>query len=262
MKSESGSKVNTILSGLGEIKWRVALKGILSGVIAGLLASLYRRGIEFGTDTALKIYAGLRAHPILILPWLLLIAVAGVFIAWLIKYEPMASGSGIPQVKGQLGYGFKIKWYSVLAVRFIAGLVSSVFGLSLGRGAPSIQIGASGSQAIAEKIGKSKTEENCLITAGAAAGLSATFSAPLSGIVFALEELHRSFSGTVLLTATAAALTADAVSKLFFGLKPVLSFTLIPRLPASLYLWLIPLGIISGVVGVLLNKALLAFQTA
>jgi H+/Cl- antiporter ClcA len=61
---------------------------------------------------------------------------------------------------------------------------------------------------VAKGLSKSKLEENYLITGGAAAGLSAAFNAPLSGMVFALEEVHRSFSPLILLSATAASLTA------------------------------------------------------
>ncbi|MEA4932527.1 MAG: ClC family H(+)/Cl(-) exchange transporter [Lawsonibacter sp.] len=246
---------------MNEIKWRIALKGILSGLIAGLLVVLYRLGTESGTEAAIKLYAYLKLHPLLILPWILFLLAAGLLIAWLIHLEPMASGSGIPQVEGQLIYGLRIKWYSVLIVRYLAGFASSIFGLSLGREGPSIQIGASGSQALAKKISKNKLEENYLMTAGAAAGLSAAFNAPLSGIVFALEEVHRSFSGLILITATTASLTADIVSKYFFGLKPILNFSTTPQMTEKLYIWLIPLGIVSGLSGVLINKALLSFQT-
>ncbi|SDN63747.1 ClC family H(+)/Cl(-) exchange transporter [Acetanaerobacterium elongatum] len=259
--SEQKSKLSHLLTDFSSLKWSTALKGILCGVTAGLLVVLYRLGIEFGTETAVKVFAYLRENPVLILPWMLLALGVGLVIAWLVKLEPMATGSGIPQVEGVLLYGLKIKWYTVLAVRFGGGILSSFFGLSLGREGPSIQIGAAGSQAVAKKISKNKLEENYLITGGAAAGLSAAFNAPLSGIVFALEEVHRSFSGLILLAATTAALTADVVSKLVFGLKPVLSFTATPQLPVHLYLWLIPLGLLSGAVGALMNRALLLFQT-
>lgn len=221
---------------------------------------VYRLGIEYGTETAWNIYIFLKVHPAIILPWIFIAVSIGLLIAWLLKWEPMATGSGIPQLEGLVLYGLKMKWYSILVVRFIGGLVSSIFGVSLGREGPSIQIGASGSQALAKKISKSKLEESYLITGGAAAGLSAAFNAPLSGIVFALEEVHRSFSPLVLIAATTASLTADVVSKYFFGLKPVLSFATIPQLPDALYLWLLPLGILSGLVGALINKALLKFQ--
>ncbi|MGE4485898.1 MAG: ClC family H(+)/Cl(-) exchange transporter [Oscillospiraceae bacterium] len=222
---------------------------------------LYRIGIEYGTETAIKLYAYIKLRPVLIIPWIILAVAAGLIITWLLKLEPMATGSGIPQVEGLLLYGLKIKYYAVLFVRYAAGILSSFFGLSLGREGPSIQIGASGSQAMAKKISKNKLEENYLITGGAAAGLSAAFNAPLSGIVFALEEVHRSFSTLILIAATTASLTADVVSKYFFGLKPVLSFTAIPQLDVSLYLWLLPLGILSGLVGASINKLLLGFQT-
>lgn len=254
------SRIYKALSSLNEIKWSIAVKGLLCGIVAGLLVVIYRVGIEFGTDTAIRTYDYLKQHPLLILPWIVIIILAGLFIAWLVKLEPMAQGSGIPQVEGVVIYGLRIKSYSVLIVRFIGGFLSSFFGLSLGREGPSIQIGASGSQAIAKKISKSKLEENYLITGGAAAGLSAAFNAPLSGIVFALEEVHRSFSPLILIAATTASLTADVISKYFFGLKPALSFALTPQLPEALYLLIIPLGIISGFVGVLINKGLLGFQ--
>ena len=255
------SKVLKVLSSLNELKWSVASKGILSGLIAGLLVVIYRIGIEYGNDTATKIFAYLRLHPLFIFLWLIVAIAIGLFISWLVKLEPMAKGSGIPQVEGQLLYGLKLKCYPILFVRYIAGIFSSFFGLSLGREGPSIQIGAAGSQALAKKISKNKLEENCLITGGAAAGLSAAFNAPLSGIVFALEEVHRSFSPLILIAATTASLTADVVSKYFFGLKPVLSFASTPQLPVGLYLWILPLGILSGFTGALMNKALLGFQT-
>ncbi len=261
LENESKSKVYQIMTSLNRTKWKIALKGILSGLIAGVLVVLFRLGMEYGVETSKTIYAYLREKPIMVLPWLAAAVVIGLIIARLIKYEPMASGSGIPQVEGMVIHGMKIKSYSVLAVRFAAGILSSFFGLSLGREGPSIQIGAAGSQAMAKKTSKNKLEENYLITAGAAAGLSAAFNAPLSGIVFALEEVHRSFSGLILITATTAALTTDVLATLVFGLKPILSFTSTPQLATSLYPLLLPLGVISGLVGSVMNKSLLGFQT-
>lgn len=249
------------MSSLNQTKWGTALKGILCGLAAGLLVVGFRVIMEFGTEHAMKIYAYLRQHPVMIAPWVAAAVIVGLVIARLMKYEPMASGSGIPQVEGMVIHGLKIKSVPVLVVRFAAGLLSSFFGLSLGREGPSIQIGAAGSQLIAKKVSRNKLEENYLITAGAAAGLSAAFNAPLSGIMFALEEVHRSFSLQILLTATTAALTTDVVAKLFFGLKPILSFTQTPQLLTALYPWLLPLGIVAGLIGAAINKGLLGFQT-
>ncbi|MEG6571241.1 ClC family H(+)/Cl(-) exchange transporter [[Clostridium] cellulosi] len=256
------TKIYKLLSGFNQLKWSLALKGILCGLVAGLLAVFYRMGIEYGTVTATNIYKFLRFHPVWIFVWVICIAAAGVFLSWLVKLEPMASGSGIPQTEGVVLFGLKMKWYTILAVRFVGGILCGFFGLSLGREGPSIQIGASGGQIVSKVTSKkNRLEENYLITGGAAAGLAAAFNAPLSGMVFALEEVHRSFSPLILVSATAASLSADIVSKHFFGLKPVLSFTTLPQLPITLYFWLIPLGIVSGLVGSLITKSLLGFQT-
>ena len=251
------SRMYQMMSDLNKLKWSVTYKGILAGVVSGLLVTFYRLGIEYGTGKSLQAYGFLRLHPIWILPWVLCIAVAGFVTYWLIKLEPCARGSGIPQVEGIVLLGMKMKWNTILAVRFLAGILTSFFGVSLGREGPSIQIGACGSQAVAEKLAKNKLEENYLITAGASAGLSAAFNAPLSGIMFALEEVHRSFSPNILIAATTAALTADVVSKSFFGLRPVLSYTQIPQLPIHYYFCLVILGILCGVVGAIANKSLL-----
>lgn len=255
------NKVYRLLSDFGQLKWRIAVKGILIGVLAGFLVVLYRQGIELGTQTAVSIYGFLRLHPVYIILWLAAILLAGVIIGRLVQYEPMASGSGIPQVEGVVLYGLKMKWHTILAVRYLGGILCSLFGLSLGREGPSIQIGASGAKLAADRLSKSELEKTCLITGGAAAGLSAAFNAPLSGIVFALEEVHRSFSPLILLAATTASLTADFVSQTYFGLRPVLQFVKLPQLPLRLYIWLLPLGILSGLIGSLMNLSLLRFQT-
>ena len=123
---------------------------------------------------------------------------------------------------------------------------------------------AGGAQFLSHRLRGKKREdvqEHYLVTAGAAAGLSAAFSAPLSGMMFALEGVHRSFSPAILMGATAASLTADFVSKYCFGLRPVLDFGTIGQLPLGEYGWLIPLGLVAGLVGSLMNRSLLGFQT-
>ena len=256
----SNTKIHKLLSSMNELKWSLTIKGILCGAMAGALSVLYRLAYEYGTETSLKIYGLISDNSLLILPWIGLAIVIGFIVAWVVKLEPMASGSGIPQVEGVVLYGLKMKWYSILPGRFVGGILTSFFGLSLGREGPSIQIGAAGAQSAAKLFSKSKLEENYLITGGAAAGLSAAFNAPISGMLFALEEVHRSFSPLILIAATTSALTADVISKFVFGLEPILRFSIIEQLPVKLYIWLLPIGIISGLSGVIINKLLLYFQ--
>lgn len=260
-KTRNKTPFYALLENWENFKWIVALKSIVAGALAGMLAVLYRLATEKGTDLARSLYGYLKAHPVMIAVWIVCAIVLGLFIAWMIKLEPMASGGGVPQVEGAILYGMKMKWYTVVSVRFVAGIIGSLFGLSFGPEGPSIQNGAAVNQGLSQKACKSKMERNYYVTAGAAAGLSAAFSAPITGMIFALEEIHRSFSPTILLSATTASLTADFISKYFFGLKPVLYFQNVPQLPLGDYFWLFPLGAFVGLCGVAANKGMLAFQT-
>ncbi|PJM75964.1 ClC family H(+)/Cl(-) exchange transporter [Bifidobacterium simiarum] len=242
----------------------MAAAGVLIGVVSGVLVVLYRLGIEYGVEFARWMYAQIRQTPWLMAPWAVAALAAGLLIAWMIRREPMASGSGIPQTEGVVLFGLKMRWQTILPVRFIGGLLAGAFGLSMGREGPSIQIGACGAQFVAHRLRRGRREdmqEHYLVTAGAAAGLSAAFSAPLSGMMFALEGVHRSFSPAILMGATAASLTADFVSKYCFGLTPVLDFGSLPQLPIGQYVWVLPVGLIAGLIGVLMNRSLLGFQT-
>ena len=66
---------------------------------------------------------------------------------------------------------------------------------------------------ISKKLKKNKTVEKFLITCGASAGLAAAFNAPVAGILFAVEEVHRHISKKFLVVCMAATITADAVDR-------------------------------------------------
>ena len=114
------------------------------------------------------------------------------------KFAPLISGSGIPQVSAQLAGRLQVPWRRVLPGKFIGGLLTLGGSLTMGREGPSVQIGASVGQAFGDLARRPLSARNFLISSGAAAGLAAAFNAPIAGVVFAMEELHKSFSGVVL----------------------------------------------------------------
>lgn len=138
------------------------------------------------------------------------------------KYFPEARGSGIPQTIASLdpeeGTRVREKLLSlrVMIAKIILTIMGLMFGSSVGREGPTVQIGAS----IMHKLGglakfAKHDLDKGLILAGAAAGVAAAFNTPLAGIVFAIEEMSRSFeehnSTTILMTVIIAGITSLAL---------------------------------------------------
>jgi H+/Cl- antiporter ClcA len=149
----------------------------------------------YAANWAQSSFSATRAHlwaiPLLITP-------AGFVLCAYLAREvfPAAQGSGIPQAMAarQLGAGMERR--RLLAPRLIIGKIGlTVLGLlcgaSVGREGPTVQVGAAIMLQVA-RLGRIGNERG-LILAGSAAGIAAAFNAPLAGIVFAIEEMSRSF---------------------------------------------------------------------
>ena len=221
---------------------------------------MYRYALSKAGMLLTEIYKTISIKPILILPWIFTLMIIGYIVGLMVKHEPMISGSGIPQVEGVLLRKLDMTWWRVIIGKFIGGVISIGSGLSLGREGPSVQLGAAVGQGFSKVFKRIKIEEKYLITSGASAGLAAAFNAPLAAVMFSLEEVHKNFSPLVLLSTLSASLSAVVVASSFFGLKPVFNFENLSALPLKFYLYIILLGIIIGILGVLFNKVLLKTQ--
>ena len=233
---------------------------VVVGVIAGFLASLYRFALEKAEWIGRFSYGKVAQHPLLLFGVIPVVLGLVLIITFLMKKFPMSSGSGIPQVKGQLQGAFQSNWLTTAFAKFIAGTLAMLGGLSLGREGPSVQLGASMGQMIGEKMAQTERHRRILIASGASAGLSAAFNAPLSGVMFTLEEVFKYFSPLILLTCMTSAIVADAISQLIFGTSAVFHFVVKGTIALQDYWLLIVLGILLGIFGALYNRTLLAGQ--
>ena len=157
-----------------------------------------------------------------IAPWATwVLAPTGFFaIAWLTRrYFRGAEGSGIPQTifairheSGELGEKFMRPM--VVVGRVLLAGAALLCGASIGREGPTVHVGAVIVNSVARFIPKGRLpgRRHALILAGGAAGVAAAFNTPLAGIVFAIEELSKSFeeraSGTTLTTVILAGVVA------------------------------------------------------
>ncbi|ANM09647.1 MULTISPECIES: chloride channel protein [unclassified Rhizobium] len=112
------------------------------------------------------------------------------------RFFPNAQGSGIPQAIAARHLRDPEDRTRLLSLRLVFGkIVLTVLGLlsgaSIGREGPTVQVGASIMLAVARFGGMAQARG--LILAGSAAGIAAAFNTPLAGIVFAIEEMSRTY---------------------------------------------------------------------
>ncbi|WP_153099636.1 chloride channel protein [Paraburkholderia hayleyella] len=177
----------------------------LGAVVVGLSAVLYAKLIDWGYDAFRTMQQHYTWLPLLLTPALAALSV------WLTRrFFVGAEGSGIPQVIATLHThpgesGNRLLTWRIVLGKVLVSFLAILGGFTIGREGPTVQIGA----ALMFKLRRLYPRSNALIEhqlvlAGAAAGLSAAFNTPLAGIVFAIEELTRSFEARtsgVLITA-------------------------------------------------------------
>ncbi len=235
-------------------------EGLLVGVAAGIVVMLYRIALTYAGQWMNAALDWMRGDMLRTALWFAALLVMALIVSRLVKWEPMISGSGIPQVEGEILGKLTQKWKKVLPAKFCGGFLCLLGGLSLGREGPSIQLGAMSGQGISRLLDRGKTEERHLMTCGASAGLAAAFHAPLAGMMFALEEIHKGFSVSILVSVMTSSVTADYICSHIMGLDPVFQFRLEHVLPQNYYWMLLVLGVILGVLGALYNKVMLLAQ--
>ena len=262
MKTTRQMKAGQMVSRYSSLRTTLVFEGLLVGVFAGLVSVLYRYALGKADEIRGGVLSLCAGSPLRVAGWFGALLVLAVLVSLLMKWEPMISGSGIPQVEAEIAGYLKPHWLRVILGKIVGGFLCIVGGLSLGREGPSIQLGGMTGKGISRILGRFRLEEHFLITCGASAGLSAAFNAPLAGVMFALEEVHKNFSAMVLLSCMAASLVADYISNGIFGMNPVFSFTVDEMIPLSGYVYILLLGLLCGVCGVFYNKVLLASQTA
>jgi len=234
---------------------RAALVGLSSGMVAVVF-----RGLLLGVDT-LRNALVLWGHQMPALGWLLpmLFSATGATVAVMLvrRYAPETSGSGIPHLKAVLHRLGDIAWTRVLFVKLVGGVVALGSGLALGREGPTVQMGGAIGDGIARWLKISPRDRLTLTAAGAGAGLAAAFNAPLSGLIFVLEEMQRDFRPAVFGAAFIAAAAADVVARLASGQLPVFSVPDFPVPPLPMLPAFALLGCATGALGVLFNRCLL-----
>jgi H+/Cl- antiporter ClcA len=236
-------------------RWQQRLVFVAGGVAVGLAAV----GLTVAADWAHDVFQSL----IVRWPYVPLIVTPlgfGVAVLLAVKFFPNTQGSGIPQVIAarnisDSGARALLVGARVAVGKVILTLLGLLVGASTGREGPTVQVGASVMSAIGQRRPRRQPD---LILAGAAAGIAAAFNAPLAGVVFAIEEMSRSFelrtSALIVVGIVVAGLTAQVLlgDYTYFGFTGA-------ALPFGTAWIAVPVcGVSGGLLGALFSRTLVA----
>ncbi|MEQ5184641.1 H(+)/Cl(-) exchange transporter ClcA [Providencia alcalifaciens] len=244
---------------------KVLVLAAIIGAVVGLIGSLFMLGTEWVSNIRIASVNQYVTNKWLVIPAMFvasaLLAMLGYYLVK--RFSPEAGGSGIPEIEGALQDLRPIRWWRVIPVKFIGGLGTLGSGMVLGREGPTVQLGANISQMFYDLFRlKDNESRHTLLAAGAAAGLSTAFNAPLAGILFIIEEMRPQFKYSLISIKAVfiGAVSATIVFRLINGEAAVLNIGQFSSAPMeTLWLYLI-LGMLFGIVGIGFNRFLLYLQ--
>ncbi|WP_263851852.1 chloride channel protein [Lentilactobacillus parakefiri] len=129
---------------------KTIVNGIIIGMLAGSTVSVFRWSIGHMTNLMRYLYINSIHHLSFLLTAIVINVIIGLLVGWFLKQQPDIKGSGIPQVEGQLLGEVDYGWWAVLWRKFIGGILAIGSGLYLGREGPSIQLGSTLGQGVAQ----------------------------------------------------------------------------------------------------------------
>ncbi len=198
--------------------------GIICGSLTGGFIFLFKLAAHELSHISKIIYSFAKQSPFYIC--LTLAALVGMaFIMYLLhKKIPEASG-GIPRSEGILRGILSFHWLRTLVGTTVGSFISFLCGLPLGSEGPAVLIGTSIGHLCGNVSGKNSAWSRYVMTGGAGSGFAVATGAPVSAILFALEEVHKRFTPMLLLSVSTSVLTATYVNNLLcsaFGISPAL----------------------------------------
>jgi CIC family chloride channel protein len=154
--------------------------------------------------------------------WVILSPIlGGLVVVYLVeRFAPEAKGHGVPEVMDAIYYKRGQIRGVVAVIKSLASALSIGSGASVGREGPIIQIGSALGSSFSKAIGLSTGQTITLLSAGAGAGIAATFNTPLGGVLFAIEILLPEVSNRTFLPVVVATGAATLIGRILIGPSP------------------------------------------
>lgn len=238
----------------------ICATAIVAGAVIGFVGGAFRWLLNAADVWRIDLvdWAHRLAGPGWLVP--MVVAAGGATVAALIvRWMPLAAGSGIQHVEAVYRGDAAPPSLRLLPAKFVGGVLAIGSGLVLGREGPTVHMGAAIGAEAGRRARLTDTDVRMLQTALGGAGLAVAFNAPIGGALFTLEEVTKSFRRKTVLATVFAAATAVGCSRLILGNHPDFD---VESVAAPALAWLplfVVFGLLTGCLGVLYNRLVLGF---
>jgi CIC family chloride channel protein len=225
---------------------------VFIGIFSGLAVVCFRFAIDWCRIYLLGSGATLSTARLLLAP-----SLTGLVIAVLVIHVfPLARGSGVNQTKAALYiYNGYIPLRTAVG-KFITAALAIGSGHSLGPEDPSLQIGASLASALGRRMRLSRDRMRLMAPVGAAAGLAAAFNAPISAVLFVIEEVIGRWTAGILGSVVLSAISSVVVMRWFLGSESLFRIPAVQlERPSELIAYAI-LGVVGGFASVAFSSGI------
>ena len=184
-------------------------------------------------------------------------AIGGLLVGLLVYYfASEAKGHGVPEVMLAVAMnGGRIRG-RVAAIKAVASSICIGSGGSAGREGPIVQIGSALGSSIGQLLCLPEERISLLVVCGAAAGISATFNAPVAGVFFAMEVILSEFASRSFAMVVLSSVTASVVGRAALGNTPAFETPAHSMVHPGELVFYVGLGFITAVVAVLFTRIL------
>jgi chloride channel protein, CIC family len=215
---------------------------VLIGIFSGLAVVCFRIAIEWVHLVSLGSSMFSSVPRVLIVP-----VGGGLIVALLVIYAfPAARGSGVNQTKAAVYISNGYIPFNTVIGKFVICALGIGTGQSLGPEDPSLQIGAGIASLLGRRLNLSQEKVRLIAPVGAAAGLAAAFNAPISSVIFVIEEVIGTWSAGVLGAIVLAAVSAVITMRIFMGSESLFRVPPVRVANAGELLAYVVLGVIGG----------------
>ena len=225
---------------------------VFIGIFAGLAVVCFRLAIDWMHLALLGPLPQTHSWRLFAVP-----ALAGLVVgALVLNVFPTIRGSGVNQTKAALYIFNGFIPFRTAVGKFICAAIAIGSGQSLGPEDPSLQIGAGIASALGRQLQISREKLRLMAPVGAAAGLAAAFNAPISAVLFVIEEVIGRWSAGILGSVVLSAVSSVVVVRWFLGSEPLFRIPVTTfKRPTELIAYAV-LGIVGGLASVAFAKSI------